>query len=623
MENRFGFFHFIFSVLLILLIVVVCLGMQQLDRQWTKLRQIQDSLDQQTKTLAQLSVAVANAPPPGTGPGQSDHPGSATVIASDRGDVFAEVKAAEKQPDFARGDWFIDNMGTKVGRITPMISSDLYAIIVDAKVVESLVVRDPMTLEYVPQLAHDWKISDDGLTFTFYLRRGVTFSDGEPFTADDVVFSYQIIMDPKIDDPRDRAYLDKIKSVQKVDDYTVVFKMTEPYFDSMSLTGGLNILPRHFYSKYTQEQINQNPGLLMGTGPYKLRDPAGWIPGQLLEVIRNDRYWGPPPTFNRLVFHEVEEEAAEEAMYINGELDQFAPQPEQYVRMLKDKRVMDRSNHYEYSTLLSGYSYIAWNEKRAGKPTAFADPKVRTAMTLLTDRQRICQEVYLGYAQPISGPFSNNSPQADPSIKPLPYDPAAAAKLLAEAGYAYRDNSGVLEDAEGKPLRIKLSYGSGNATFERIALFLKDTYAKAGVTLQLDPVDWPLLVKKLDERDFEAVSLGWGGAIESDLYQEFDSSQIPDRADNFMSYSNPDLDRVVRQARKTVDDAARMKLWHEAHRILARDQPYTFLLERMSLRFIDKRIKNVEPSKVGLNYVNLWSSPIPWYVPKALQKYAD
>jgi len=621
MERRFGIVHFGFGFLLILLIVVVCLGMQQLDRQWTQLRQIQDTLDAQTKTMAQLSVAIANGPPLNS---LSANPSAAgPALAPDHGDVFAELRAAEKQPDFARGDWFIDNMGTKVGRITPMISTDLYASIVGAKVVESLAVRDPMTLDYVPQLARDWKISDDGLTFTFYLRRGVTFSDGEPFTADDVLFSYNIIMDPKIDDPRDRAYLDKIKSVKKIDDYTVVFTMTEPYYDSMSLTGGLSILPRHFYAKYTQEQINENPGLLMGTGPYKMRDPAGWTPGQTIEVIRNDRYWGNPPTFNRLVFHEVEEEAAEEAMYVNGELDQFAPQPEQYVRMLKDNRVMDHSNHYEYSTLLSGYSFIAWNEQRAGKPTRFADPRVRTAMTLLTDRQRICQDVYLGYATPISGPFSNNSPQADPSIKPLPYDVPAAIKLLAEAGYSYRDNSGVLEDAAGKPFRVKLSYGSGNATFERVALFLKDSYAKAGVTLDLDPIDWPLLVKKLDERDFDAVSLGWGGSIESDLYQEFDSSQIKDRADNFIAYSNPDLDRVVRLARKTVDTEARMKLWHEAHRLLAQDQPYTFLLERMSLRLIDKRIKDVQQSKVGLNYVNIWNVPIPWYVPKAIQKYAD
>jgi peptide/nickel transport system substrate-binding protein len=90
-----------------------------------------------------------------------------------------------------------------------------------------------------------------------------------------------------------------------------------------------------------------------------------------------------------------------------------------------------------------------------------------------------------------------------------------------------------------------------------------------------------------------------------------------------MSYSDPKLDAIVREARKTIDTPRRMELWHQAHRILAEDQPYTFLMSNKSLRFMDKRVENVEPSKVGLNYVYIFSMPNPWYVPKGLQKYAN
>ncbi len=625
MENRFGFREFILSSLLVILILVVLLGMKQLDRQWAVLQSITQQNSEQTRQLTGIRRTLEEGINVNIA-----HGGSATTQQSghsdewpNRGDGFANLKAAEAKPDFARGDWLIDNFATKLPKVTPVVSSDLYADWVQAKVIEGLAFRDPMTLEYRPQLARSWKISDDGLTFTFLLRKGVQFSDGVPFTADDVIYSYQIIMNPKIEAARQRAYYDKVKSVEKKGDDVIVFTMKEPYFESFDVVGAISILPKHFYEKFTEEQINTNPGLLMGTGPYRLRDPSGWRPGQKVELVRNENYWGEPGTFSRFVYLEVQEEAAEETMYGNGELDVFGPQPEQYVRLLKNASVMARSNHYEYDSPMNGYGYIAWNEKRGGAPTRFADVRIRKAMTLLSDRERIVKDIYLGYGSVISGPFGPTSPQADPTIKPLPYDPDAAKKILTEAGYIDRDGSGVLKGPDGQPFHFKLTYPNGNATYDRVVLLLKDNYAKAGITMDPDPVDWPILVKKLDTRDFEAITLRWGGAIESDLYQEFDSSQIQDQGDNFMSYSDPKLDAIVREARKTIDTPRRMELWHQAHRILAEDQPYTFLMSNKSLRFMDKRVENVEPSKVGLNYVYIFSMPNPWYVPKGLQKYAN
>ncbi len=629
MENRFGFRDLVVCVLLLILIAVVVLGMKQLDRQWNVLQGLQRDNEEQKTQLAAIRRAVNEGANVSVSPTTQQAGGgpTTTVIAEQwpkRGDPFGDLAKAKTRPDFARGDWLIDNFGTKLPKITPLVSSDLYGDWVQAKVLEGLVYRDPDTLDYLPQLARNWKVSDDGLTITFLLRKGVLFSDGEPMTADDVLFSYQIIMNPKIAAARQRAYYDKIKSVEKKGDDQIVFTMKEPYFESFDLCGTLSIVPRHFYSKFSEEEINTNPGLLMGTGPYRMPSPTAWRPGQKVELVRNENYWGDPSPFNRLVYLEVQEEAAEETMFGNGELDVFGPQPEQYKRLLDDPRTTAHANHFEYSSPMNGYFYIAWNQKRGGKPTRFADPRVRKAMTLLTDRERIAKDIFLGYATPISGPFTAGSPQEDPSIKPLPYDPNAAKKLLADAGFRDTDGSGVIRSLDtGEPFRFKLTYGSGNATFDRVVLLIKDGYAKAGITMDPDPIDWPILTQKLNNHDFEVVSLGWGGSAESDLFQEFDSSQIQDQGDNFMSYSNPALDKIIEQARQTIDVKKRMELWHQAHRILAEDQPYTFLVSRKSLRLMDKRIQNVTYSKLGLNLIYRESMPIPWYVPKAMQKYAN
>lgn len=622
MENRFGFKDLISTILLVLLICTILLGMKQLDRQWTVLQTIQQQGTEQTRLLASISRSLDEIS--ANGLSVSNNPGTQpTNQRTRRPDPFAAMKQAEAQPNFARGDFLIDNLPTKLGgSITPNIKNDLYATWIQPKVIEYLAFQDPDTLEYVPLLARDWQMTPDAMKITFQLRKGVRFSDGEPFTADDVVYSWQFIMNPKINAPAQRAYFTRVKNVEKINDYEVVFNMAEPYFQTFDLcAASLLIIPKHFYSKFEPEQINQNPGLVMGTGPYRFPDPQSWRPGQRIELVRNELYWGEPATFDKIVFGEVEEEAASETMFRNGELDIYRTLPQQFDRMIKDPKVMERANAFAIDSPMNGYYFLAWNEVRGGKKTLFSDPRVRKALTLLTDRAGMCRDVFLGYATPVSGPFSAGSPQADPSISPLPYDPAAAKKLLADAGYADRDGSGVIKDPNGQPFRFKLTYGSGNATNERVVLFLKDGFARAGITMEPDPQAWSIVNDRIEHREIDAVMMGWAGALESDLYQEFDSTQNSDQGDNFISYNNPAFDKVVRQARQTIDDAKRMELWHQCHRVLADDQPYTFLFSRKTLRLIDKRVQNVRQTKVELNVVDRWPMPIPWYVPKAMQKY--
>ena len=158
---------------------------------------------------------------------------------------------------------------------------------------------------------------------------------------------------------------------------------------------------------------------------------------------------------------------------------------------------------------------------------------------MLTDRGGICDDILLGYAVKATGPFSPLSKQNDPDLVDWKYDPAAAKALLKQAGFEVRDNSGVLARADGTKLQFKLSYPNKSETLQRMMQFIHDTYARAGVAMELDPLDWTIIEQKLKSRQFDAISLAWSAGIEDDIYQMFDSSQRADQGDNFMSYSNP------------------------------------------------------------------------------------
>ena len=153
-----------------------------------------------------------------------------------------------------------------------------------------------------------------------------------------------------------------------------------------------------------------------------------------------------------------------------------------------------------------------------------------------------------------------------------------------------------------------------------MVLLLKDLFAEANVKLIPDPQEWPVMIEMLKKKNFDVITLGWGGTIESDLYQIFHSSQALTNGDNFIKYINPELDKWIEAARAEPDPEKRMPLWHKAEAILYEDQPYTFLLRRQTLAFVDTRIKNLKLTKLGLNRSLI---PTETYVPLSLQKHKN
>ncbi|OGT19171.1 MAG: ABC transporter substrate-binding protein [Gammaproteobacteria bacterium RBG_16_57_12] len=623
MERRFNIRDLFLYGFLTLLLIMIILAMYMVDRQWEKMAQMQQLMVEQADDLRELRTLTHAIDQRVRGTVPADQ--TATTSGAELEIVpaaFLRAYKASRQKDYQSGDWLVEAFGTGLKTITPLVSSDIYAAQVQEYVQESLLTRNPETLEWEGLIAKSWQTSADGLTFTFTLRNNVKFSDGKPLDANDVVFSFKFIMNEKIAAPRERAYYEKLASVTATDTHEVVFKFKEPYFNSLSLAGGMKIMPRHFYEPYLKqpETFNQSKGLLMGSGPYRLLDPKGWTPDKgMVELERNPRYWGPvQPSFHRLIWKVIENDSARLTTYRNGEIDVYSARPREYQSLQDDKELMSRSQRFEYMSPMAGYSYIAWNQLRNGQATRFADARVRQAMTYLTDRSRLISEVMLGYAEPAISPFNPRSPQHDSKLLPHPFDLARAKQLLKEAGYEDRDKDGILEDAAGKRFEFELTYFQGNEDTQRIVLFIKDLYARAGILLKPKPSEWSVMIDMLDKKDFDAITLGWSSGVETDIYQMFHSSQMLTGGDNFISYKNEHLDRLIDQARSAVDEARRMALWQECERIMHEDQPYTFLMRNKSLVFVDQRIRNLQQTRLGLNLLMV---PIEIYVPGPEQKY--
>ncbi len=633
MEKRFTLKDFFLFAVIVAVLVALLVAMYMIDRQWIMMSRMRATMQEQAQDLRALrsdlkaldqrmesaALAAAHAAAARAVAGAGPHQAGPAADP-----VFGRALAASRRAEYAPGDWLVRAFGVGLSTITPLVSQDAYASNVQSYVQESLLSRNPDTLEWEGLIARSWEIGEDGLTIAFRLRDGVTFSDGRPLTADDVAFTFSFIMNEAIAAPRDRAYLEKIESVEATSPLELVFRFREPYFDALALAGAMAVMPRHFYEPYLDEPatFNESKGLLLGSGPYRLSDPQSWTPDLgIVELVRNPRYWGPvAPSFDRLLWKVIENDSARLTTFRNRDIDSYTARPREYPGLRDDAALTGQARNFEFMNAVAGYSYIGWNQRRAGKPTRFADRRVREAMTWLTDRDRIIDEIMLGYAEPAVSPFSPRSRQHDPAIEPRTFNPEKATSLLAQAGYRDRDGGGVLEDEAGEPFEFELVYYQENEDTERMVLFLKDLYARAGVHLKPAPAQWPVMLDLLGKRDYDAITLGWTSGVETDVYQMFHGSQTEDGGDNFVHFRHAEFDRLVDEARATVREEERMPLWQAVERIFHEEQPYTFLMRRKTLAFVDRRLQNLEVTKLGLN---LDFVPVEIFTPGARQRYAD
>jgi peptide/nickel transport system substrate-binding protein len=508
------------------------------------------------------------------------------------------------------GDWLIWAMPVEPKTLNLIsVNSDMYARwIMFQNVFEPLMEYDFDTVKFKPVLAKSYEFSADGLEITFVLRDDIHFSDGVPITADDVIFTYQTIVNPKIDAADLAQLFIEVKDVVKIDDKTVKFIFHRPYFKALEISSFwvIGIFPKHIYEFKDAEEFNRRISDPVGSGPYVFES---WDTGEKVTFRRNENYWGTPPKIEKRIYKFIINDRARIQAIRSGDVDMMIPAPEQYVDIIKEKDVTNKFKCLAYWSPGTPFFFVGWN---ADKPF-FSDRRVRLAMTQMIDRKSMLQHLLKGSGKEITGPFYLYGPENDPNIEPWPYDPVAASKLLDEAGWKDSDGDGI-RDKDGHPFRFKFSYSADYILYQNIANFIKDSAAKIGVEVIPDPVEWSVLITRLPDHDFEAVIMGWGGDIIQDEYQLFHSSQILNRGSNYVNFRNAMADKLLEETRRTIDDEKRIELSRKFHSLVHFEQPYTFLFTRPTYRIIAPRFENVIVHKLGLNERE-------WFVPKEKQKY--
>jgi len=507
----------------------------------------------------------------------------------------------------AYGDWLIRRLPAEPATLNPITATDVYAGAIDGLVMETMLDMDLKTQELIPLLAESWEVSEDKLTFTFHLRKDVRWHDGKPFTADDVIYSFERIMDPKVDSAHLRLYYIDCVEAKKLDDYTVRFRWKKPYFKALEMLGGMPIVPKHILddgTDFNKHPFGRHP---IGTGPYRF---VKWETGKRIELERNPDYWGKPAYFDKIIFKIITDNNVALQVFKQGGLDIVSLTAIQWLKQTNSPHFQKRANkiYYDYPS----YSYIGWNLRRE----PFNDRKVRQAMTMLLDRQSILKNIYYCLGKVVSGPFYINTPYYDHSIKPLAYDPERAKKLLAEAGWIDHNGDGWL-DKNGKDFRFELLIVADSQNAEKIATIYKEELKKAGIDMQIRRLEWSVFLQHIQEWKFDACMLGWALDANPDPYQLWHSSMADVKgSSNHIGYKNPEVDKLIEQARAEFDKQKRIQILHKIHRIIHDDQPYTFLFNSKALVAVDKRIRNVIPYPIRpiFKYTQ-------WFVPEPLQKY--
>jgi peptide/nickel transport system substrate-binding protein len=500
------------------------------------------------------------------------------------------------------GDWLVRRIGAEPATLNPVTATDVYESTINGYVYESLLERDNRTLDLVPLLADSYEVSPDRLSYLFTLRDGVKWQDGKPLTSSDVVFTFKTVKDESVDAPHLRSYYRSLEKIEALDARRIRFTFSEPYFKSLEMIGGMSIIPQHIFSTgdFNTHPAGRSP---VGSGPYRF---VRWETGKEITLEKNKDYWGENPFLDRIVFKIITDETVALQVLKRGEMDLMALTPVQWVKQTEGRkfsRTFDKHKYY-----LPGYSFIGWN----GRRPVLSDPKVRRAMTMLLDRDSILKNLRYGFGRVVSGNFFYESPDYDRTIEPWPYDPAKAAALLDEAGWVDSDGDGI-RDKDGVPFRFEFTMTSGSQFADQMSTILKEELTKVGIEMSIRPLEWALFTKMLDDRNFDAVIMGWSLPVEADPYQVWHSSQT-EKGSNFIGFSNREADLIIEEARVTFEKEKRVQLYRRFHQIMHEEQPYTFLFVNESLVAVDRRFESVNVYPLGLDTSE-------WWVPAKRRKY--
>ena len=494
--------------------------------------------------------------------------------------------------------------------LNPVLAQDSASSEINGFVFNGLIKYDRNLQNFVGELAESWKVKEGPEPeITFFLRKGVRWHDGKEFTAHDVKFTYDKIMDEKTNTVRRSSY-ELVKKAEVLDPHAFRVTYRQPFSPGLE-TWGIGIIPKHLLEKedINTTAFNRRP---IGTGAFRFVE---WVTDEKIVVEANAQYFEGRPLLDRIIYRIIPETSLSEMEILTQGIDYSGIYPHQY------RRISQIPFLKAYSQPSLGYTYIGYNQKHA----VFQDKKVRQALTHAINREEIVQYVLYGLGAVASGPFPNHLWYSNPNVKPLPYDPQKARQLLAEAGWKDTNGDGIL-DREGKPFRFTLITNSGNETRRDVGVLVQRQLRELGIDVTFELYEWSVFLSNfINVKHFDACILGWGLSVDPDAYEIWHSSQI-EKGFNFISYRNPEIDRLWEEGRKEYDIERRKQIYWRIHELMAEDQAYTFLYVPLGISTLQRKfslaerdgsgketLQEIKMEKAGLMY-----DLIKWYVPREI-----
>lgn len=484
------------------------------------------------------------------------------------------------------------------------MASEIFAV----QVTDSLVQFDA-DLVLQPRLAESWQFSEDRKTVTFKLRRGVRWHDGEPVTAHDVVYTAQLVAEPTLEN---RSYgmqfaADQV-TISALDDYTLEARYAEATPEVLE-SWRLPILPRHSASRDTVPGDGQPHRLLegefvrhpIGCGPFRF---VSFEPDREIVLEANDDYWDGRPAIDRLVFKIIPEERTAYQALLAGDIDVLSTSPDLW-RESRESDQAERLEAFVYYRL--NVWQISWNQD--GSNPFFDDPRVRKALLLALDRDEFNAAMMDGLGRPGATIYHPETVWAAPDVKPLPYDPEQARRLLDEAGWVDRDGDGIREK-DGRPFVFNhLTPASPFKLVDHMAAWEQESWAKVGVSATIEKLEWRALQERRNTHRYEAASWSVAFSASPDLWDMLHSSARGEGW-NFGGLADTEVDRLVSEGRRTFDTESRRKIYHDLQRRLQELQPAACLFHFPSPVLHDKRLQGITPSP--MDYWRTTQGPRVW-----------
>jgi peptide/nickel transport system substrate-binding protein len=492
-----------------------------------------------------------------------------------------------------RGDVTSFNIYTATNAFTQEVADLLYARL--AMEQDDFADHPP---GFKPGLAASWDLSADRLALTFHLDPRARWSDGREVTSADVLFSHQAATSPDVgwvgSDVKEF-----IASVSAPDARTVVYRFTRPYPYQMMDAAEGNILPRHVFGEVPLA-LWPKRGFLepaAGSGPFVLKR---YERGAFIELQRNPAYlFAPLPRLDTVVFRILPDETTLVNELLAGGIDVMENVPPDAAARVQESKRLRLVRVPDLS-----YTFLCWNTERP----LFRDARVRRALTMAIDRPAIIEGLLRGTGRPSAGPALSFLWAHDPASAPLPHDPDGARRLLAEAGFADRDGDGLL-DRDGVPFRFTLESNQGSGLRADVAQMVAAQLRPLGIEATPRVIEFGAFVEAHERHDFDAFVGTWRESTKFDLKSAFHSASRTGGY-NYGSYSSAELDALIDRARGEADAGKALPLWRKAQRIIAADQPYTFLFERDRLHAVPRRLEGFRPDpRSAYTGLEAWSLP--------------